>query len=144
MKTCQLTCHFIPFFEGSDVSYPFQVFRTLAGTISYLMSTYFIPSCFHTHYDKVSYHLLHSYIHPRTSHIHNFILVALEFHTRTLVHTVNTSHLPSATSYTSCFIQCVSVFIPARCFIQCVSVFIPAQVHTCSYSSSYYHSTSYY
>ena len=93
MKTCQLTCHFIPFFEGSDVSYPFSVFRTLAGTISYLMSTYFIPSCFHTHYDKVSYHPLHSYIHPRTSHIHNFILVALEFHTRTLVHTVNTSHL---------------------------------------------------
>ena len=112
MKTCQLTCHFIPFFEGSDVSYPFQVFRTLAGTISYLMSTYFIPSCFHTHYDKVSYHPLHSYIHPRTSHIHNFILVALEFHTRTLVHTVNTSHLPSATSYLLEFIH------------------VPSQVHT--------------
>ena len=138
MKTCQLTCHFIPFFEGSDVSYPFQVFRTLSGTISYLMSTYFIPSCFHTHYDKVSYHPLHSYIHPRTSHIHNFILVALEFHTRTLVHTVNTSHLPSATSHLP------SATSYTTCFIQCVSVFIPAQVHTCSYSSSYYHSTSYY
>jgi len=50
--------------------------------------------------------------HPRTSHIHNFILVALEFHTRTLVHTVNTSHLPSATSYLLEFIH------------------VPSQVHT--------------
>ena len=123
MKTCQLTCHFIPFFEGSDVSYPFSVFRTLAGTISYLMSTYFIPSCFHTHYDKVSYHPLHSYIHPRTSHIHNFILVALEFHTRTLVHTVNTSHLPSATSYLLEFIHVPSQVILTLHFLL-LNVFI--------------------